>query len=76
MADDVTSGLPADLAWVLREQSVVVPRDGIVFDLVAAWAKAPSSTASATLSVDPSMGFVEALYEQTHAARSTTGVGC
>lgn len=73
MAEDVIRGLPADLASVLRDQSVVVPQDAAVFDLIAAWAKAPSATASAELSVKPDL--VEALYRQTNAARSTTGVG-
>ncbi|HEY3462559.1 MAG TPA: hypothetical protein VGK62_03785 [Gaiellaceae bacterium] len=76
MAEDVTRGLPADLASVLRDQSVVVPQDAAVFDMVAAWAKAPSATASADLAVGPDMSLVETLYRQTDAARSTTGVGC
>ncbi len=76
MAEDVTSGLPADLASVLRDQSIVVPQDALVFDMVAAWAKAPSATASAEITVWPDLSLVEALYGQTKAARSTTGVGC
>jgi hypothetical protein len=76
MAEDVTSGLPADLASVLRDQSVVVPQDAAVFDMIAAWAKAPSATASADIKVEPDLTLVEALYRQTNAARSTTGIGC
>lgn len=45
--EDVTRGLPADLASVLRDQSVIVPQDAAVFELIAAWAKAPTPTASA-----------------------------
>lgn len=46
---DVCAGLPADLAAVLRDQSVVVSQDGAVFALIAAWQNAPSNTASAAL---------------------------
>lgn len=73
---DVTRGLPADLASVLRDQSIVVPQDAAVFDMVAAWAKAPSATASARITVGPDISLVESLYHQMDAARSTTGVGC
>jgi hypothetical protein len=73
---DVTRGLPADLASVLRDQSIVVPQDAAVFDMVAAWAKAPSATASAEITVGPDMSLVDALFRQMDAARSTTGVGC
>jgi hypothetical protein len=76
MGEDVTRGLPADLASVLRDQSIVVPQDAAVFELVAAWAKAPSATASAEISAEPDFTLVEALYRQTNAARATTGVGC
>lgn len=75
MADDLTRGLPSNLASVLRDQSLVVPQDAAVFDMVAAWAKAPSATASADLAVGPGLSLVEALYRQTNAAQSTTGVG-
>jgi tRNA A37 threonylcarbamoyladenosine synthetase subunit TsaC/SUA5/YrdC len=75
MDEDVTRSLPADLASVLRNQSIVVPQDAAVFELVAAWAKAPSATASAEISVEPDLTLVEALYRQTNAARATTGVG-
>lgn len=80
MAEDahaeVSRGLPADLASVLRDQSIVVPQDAAVFDMVAAWAKAPSATASAEITVGPDMSLVDALFNQMDAARSTTGVGC
>jgi hypothetical protein len=76
MAEDITRGLPADLASVLRNQSIIVPQDSAVFELVAAWAKAPSATASAEISVEPDLTLVEALYRQANAARATTGVGC
>jgi hypothetical protein len=76
MREDVTRGLPADLASVLRDQSVIVPQDAAVFELIASWAKAPTPTASADLTVRPDFGLVETLYRQTNAVRSTTGVGC
>lgn len=76
MGEDVTRGLPADLASVLRDQSIVVPQDAAVFELVAAWARAPSATASAEISAEPDLTLVEALYRQTNAAQATTGVGC
>lgn len=75
MADDVLSGVPADLASVLRDQSIVVPQDTAVFEMVAAWANAPSTTASAELSTGRGTNLVDELYRQT-AVRSTTGVGC
>lgn len=40
-------GLPPDLAGVLRDQSILVPQDAAVFELIASWAKAPTNTASA-----------------------------
>lgn len=76
MGEDVTSGLPADLASLLRDQSVIVPQDAAVFELIAAWAKAPTRTASADVAVAPDVGLVEALYRQTNAARATVGTGC
>lgn len=76
MREDLTGGLPAELVSVLRDQSVIVPQDAAVFALITSWAKAPTSTASAGLTVQPDLGLVETLYRQTNAARSTTGVGC
>ena len=74
---DVTRGLPADLASVLRDQSVIVPQDAAVFELIAAWAKAPTPTASAEVTVSPDdLGLFEALYRQTRLASSTTPAGC
>lgn len=73
---DVTRGLPADLASVLRDQSVIVPQDAAVFELIAAWAKAPTPTASAEVTVSPDLGLFEALYRQTQMASSTTPAGC
>jgi hypothetical protein len=75
MSEDVTRGLPVDLASVLRDQSVIVPQDAVVFDLIATWAKAPTPTASADISIDP-MGLVDALYRQTQMASATTPAGC
>lgn len=78
MREDVTRGLPGDLAAVLRDQSVIVPQDAGVFELIANWASAPASTASAAAAVpmQPDMRLVQTLCQQSKAARSTTGVGC
>lgn len=76
MSEGNTRGLPADLALVLRDQSVIVPQDAAVFELIAAWARAPSPTASAEIRVEPDMGLVDALYRQTQVASSTTPAGC
>ncbi len=43
---DPLAGLPPDLAAILRDQSVIVPQDSRVFELIAEWANAPSNTAS------------------------------
>jgi hypothetical protein len=72
---DVTHGLPSDLASVLRDHSVLVPQDAAVFQLVAAWAKAPSATASAEIVATPELELFEALYRQTTPS-STTPAGC
>jgi hypothetical protein len=74
--DNVTRGLPADLASVLRDQSVTVPQDAAVFELIAAWAKAPTPTASAEVTISPDVSLFEALYRQTQMASSTTPAGC
>lgn len=76
MGEHVSPGVPADLESVLRDQSVVISQDAAVFELIAAWAKSPTTTASAELTAGPDLGLVEALYRQTNAARSTTGVAC
>jgi hypothetical protein len=39
--------MPADLMRVLRDQSIVVPQDAAVFEMLARWRDAPSNTASA-----------------------------
>jgi hypothetical protein len=39
-------GLPADLLAVLRDPGIVGGQDGRVFELLAEWRNAPSSTAS------------------------------
>jgi hypothetical protein len=76
MSEDITRELPADLASVLRDQSVVVPQDAAVFELIAAWTTAPSMTASADISSGPDMELADALYRQSHMASSTTPAGC
>lgn len=74
--NDITRGMPADLASVLRDQSVIVPQDAAVFELIASWAKAPTPTASAEVTIDAGMTVFEALYRQTKMASSTTPAGC
>jgi hypothetical protein len=76
MAEDPTKGLPTDLAAALRDQSIIVPQDAAVFELVAAWAKAPSPTAAYAPppATSPAVGF-EALC-QSSTPSSTTGIGC
>ncbi len=76
MSDDTTHSLPADLASVLRDQSVIVPQDAAVFELIAAWAKGPATTASAEITIEPDMSLVDMLYRQTQIASSTTPAGC
>lgn len=46
-ASDPTSGLPPDLARVLRDPSIVVSQDQSVWEALGRWANAPSNTASA-----------------------------
>ena len=72
---DVTQGFPADLAAVLRDQSVIVPQDAAVFALVAAWANAPTATASTQIAISPDLGLFEQLYRQT-VPSTTTPAGC
>ena len=74
--NDITRGLPAELASVLRNQSVVVPQDAAVFELIASWAKAPKPTASAEIAATPDLDLFETLYRQTKAVKATTGAGC
>ena len=76
MSEDSTRGLPADLASVLRDQSVVVPQDAAVFELIAAWAKAPTGTVSAEVTAEPDLGLVDVLSRKTQMASSTTPAGC
>lgn len=72
MSEDVTRGLPADLASVLRDPNVFVPADAPVFALVASWMAAPQTTASADLMPPSSASLVDALYEQARVTSSTT----
>lgn len=72
MGQDAARGLPAELAAVLRDQSVVVSQDAGVFELIAAWANAPSATASSTISVAPNAALIEDLYRQSQLSSSTT----
>ena len=73
---EVTRGLPADLASVLQDQSIIVPQDGAVFEVIAAWAKAPIPTASAGIAGWPEFDqFLQDLCRQM-APSSTTSAGC
>jgi hypothetical protein len=59
---------------VLRDQSVIVPQDAAVFELIASSAKAPTPTASAEIMVEPDMVLVDAFYRQTQMASSSGNV--
>lgn len=76
MSDEILRSLPADLASVLRDQSVIVPQDAAVFELIASWAKAPSTTASAQITVSPDLSLVDSLYRLPHVTSATTPAGC
>lgn len=71
---EVTRGLPADLVSVLRDQSVLVRQDAAVFELIAAWTKAPSPTASAHIVVSPAV--LGPIQLEAHPASTTTPAGC
>jgi len=75
MSDDITRGLPADLVSVLRNQSIVVSQDTPVFEMLAAWAHAPSMTASADI-VSPADPSLIDLDPVVPLASSTTPAGC
>ncbi len=75
MSKGITRGLPDDLASVLRDQSVIVPQDAAVFELIAAWAKAPTPTASAEVTATPNVHLFEVLHRLTKMASSTTPAG-
>lgn len=47
LAEHDAVALPSDLWRVLRDQSIIVPRDAAVFEAVARWTNAPANTASA-----------------------------
>lgn len=76
MSEDVTSGLPRDLASVLRDQSLIVRQDAAVFELMAAWAQAPVTTATAEIGVSPYVTLMDVLYAQVQVPSSTTPAGC
>jgi hypothetical protein len=76
MSDERTHGLPPDLAAVLRDQSVIVPQDAAVFEVIGKWAKAKSPTASANLVVETNSDLMETLRYQSQAGSSTTPAAC
>lgn len=75
MSEDVTSGLPRDLASVLQDQSVVVPQDAAVFELLASWAKAPAVAASGDVALADTE-VLDAVYDEALVSPSTTPAGC
>jgi len=76
MSEGVIRGLPAALAVLLRDPSVIVPQDAAVFELIAAWAKAPTATASADVMVTSDGKLFETLRRQTKMTSSTIMAGC
>ncbi len=68
MNEDVFTKLPADLVSLLRDQSILVPQDAAVFELIAAWTRAPTTTATAEIAASLDMSVVDALHRQTRAA--------
>ncbi len=70
------NGIPEDLAKVLEDPGIVVPRDALVFDLIARWANAPTPTLSAPAATVPETVVLAHLIDQQQPARATTGVGC
>jgi hypothetical protein len=76
MSDEVFRSLPTDLASVLRNQSLIVPQDAAVFEMIASWAKAPAATASAEITTHPEVNLVSSLYRLPHVTSATTPAGC
>lgn len=74
MNENLTQGLPGDLAAILRDQSVVVPQDAVVFEAMVNWPSAPSSTASADLLVERETAERPEIYANPSPA-TTCGVG-
>ena len=74
MSEQVTDDLPADLADLLRDQSVVVPQDAAVFDAVAAWVNAPPAAASAELATIAESDTFDLIYSSVE--QTTTPVVC
>lgn len=69
------SGIPSDLAAVLKDPGVIVPQDTLVFELIAGWANAPTPTVSATTCAVPDIMVLQQLARQTQVGHATTGVG-
>lgn len=76
MSESAIRGLPTALALLLRDPSVVVSQDAAVFELIAAWAKAPTATAGADVAVASDGKLFEALRRQTKMTSSTIMAGC
>jgi hypothetical protein len=72
MGELTTDDLPADLAELLRDQSVVVPQDAAVFEAVAAWVNAPSAAASAELATVADPGTFDLIYSCVEQSTSIT----
>jgi hypothetical protein len=54
---------------------VIVPKDAAVFEIIAAWAKAPAETASAAPASSPAPDLPESLGDE-RVPSSTTPAGC
>jgi hypothetical protein len=61
---------------VLRAQDVIVSQDAGVFELIAAWGRSPSATATAQIRSYADTALTEALVRQTQVASSTTSPAC
>ncbi len=76
MSDELIGQLPSGLRSVLRDQSVIVPQDAAVFELISKWAQAPATTASASIAPEPSVGVLARLYGASEIKSSTTPASC
>lgn len=76
-ARDPLEGLPDDLARVLRDPSVIVPQDGVLFERIAEWANAKSGTVSGAIEAADDTAFAEQCRaRRTHPLLLDTNVRC
>ena len=76
MSEHQSHDMPPDLVAILRDQSVIVPQDAAVFEVIGRWAKAKAPTASANLVVESNPQLADSLRSQTEARSSTTPAAC